>query len=478
MVKLRYFALYPAFAGLAIVFSTSHFSLCYGAAGISESWMGIYLQGSKIGYSVTQIKFLPPNKIKLENRLKMRLTMMGEEQTMVSNLSCITDTNFYLKSFDFSLTSRERSFSAIGNFKNGKLNLEIKSGGNIKKETRKITGQVYPASQIGTIALRNAKFEMRNLKFRYKVFDPTILQVLDAEVRIVGKEKVRIKNRDEAALKVEITMLGMSSSAWLDSLGNPLKEEAPPGVVMIRESPSEALAIEKGIETLDILSLFSVKTETLIPEPRNTKFLKVQISGIKLDDDLTLSDENQRVIKENPLILEINTKPNLISEFRIPHSAFKEWLKPSVCIQSDNPAIKSKATKIIGNKKGREAAEKLLLWVYNNIKKRATASLPSAIDVLKYLEGDCNEHSILYAAFCRAVGIPAKVVVGLVYLDNSFYYHSWNKIYLGEWVSVDPTFNQFPADATHIKLQEGELEEQAKVLKVVGNIKIKILEFN
>ncbi|MEO0075502.1 MAG: transglutaminase-like domain-containing protein, partial [candidate division WOR-3 bacterium] len=91
--------------------------------------------------------------------------------------------------------------------------------------------------------------------------------------------------------------------------------------------------------------------------------------------------------------------------------------------------------------------------------------------------GDCNEHAILYAALCRAIGIPCQICVGLVYVDNFFYYHAWNKVYLDKWISVDATFNQFPADATHIKFAEGELAEQATVLKIADKLKIRVIGF-
>ena len=58
----------------------------------------------------------------------------------------------------------------------------------------------------------------------------------------------------------------------------------------------------------------------------------------------------------------------------------------------------------------------------------------------------------------RALGLPARVAVGLVYLRGAFYYHAWPEVYvaqsptLGQWLPVDPTLNQFPADATHVRL--------------------------
>ena len=115
-------------------------------------------------------------------------------------------------------------------------------------------------------------------------------------------------------------------------------------------------------------------------------------------------------------------------------------------------------------------------------------TVPNALEVLKQKQGACKEHTVLFTALARASGIPARMVAGLVYSDayliKGFYYHSWAEVWLadkngenGKWVAVDPTFNQFPCDATHIRLKIGELKDMIPLMQVVGQIKIKVLEY-
>jgi len=66
---------------------------------------------------------------------------------------------------------------------------------------------------------------------------------------------------------------------------------------------------------------------------------------------------------------------------------------------------------------------------------------------------------------------------GIVYLDGAFYYHAWSEVWLGQWVAVDPTFHQFPADATHVKFVEGGPEQHVALLKVIGQISLEILDY-
>ena len=96
--------------------------------------------------------------------------------------------------------------------------------------------------------------------------------------------------------------------------------------------------------------------------------------------------------------------------------------------------------------------------------------------------GDCNEHTALFVAMARSIGIPARIAVGLAFVRGAFYYHAWPEVYIDEgnnrglWLPVDPTFNQFPADATHFRLARGGLDKQAAILPLIGRVKIAVLE--
>jgi len=102
--------------------------------------------------------------------------------------------------------------------------------------------------------------------------------------------------------------------------------------------------------------------------------------------------------------------------------------------------------------------------------------------VLRTKVGDCNEHTALYVAMARAAGIPARIAIGLVYIHGAFYYHAWPEVYLdagsgrGMWLPVDPTLNQFPADATHLRLARGGLDKQAAILPMMGRLTIDVLD--
>jgi hypothetical protein len=47
---------------------------------------------------------------------------------------------------------------------------------------------------------------------------------------------------------------------------------------------------------------------------------------------------------------------------------------------------------------------------------------------------------------------------------------------LNDWVAVDPTFGQFPADAAHLRFVVGGLARQAELFRLIGNLKIQVVE--
>ena len=82
---------------------------------------------------------------------------------------------------------------------------------------------------------------------------------------------------------------------------------------------------------------------------------------------------------------------------------------------------------------------------------------------------------MLYVALARAAGLPARPVAGLVDLGGRFYYHAWPEVYLGDWVAVDPTLDQFPADAGHVRFVVNGLARQVELLPFIGRLKLEVL---
>lgn len=205
--------------------------------------------------------------------------------------------------------------------------------------------------------------------------------------------------------------------------------------------------------------------------PENTSYLRVRISGIDLSR-FDLSGGRQRLEGETLMIF--RDQPVEETEGSVP----SDYLEESFSIKSKDPATAALAREIVKDEKDAVRAARLIHdWVFVNIEKVRTVSVPVSTEVLKVRKGDCNEHAALFTALARAAGIPSRMALGLVYGDGSLHYHSWSEIFAGRWIAADPTLGQFPADATHIRLITGDLDEQAMILSVIGKIRVEGLEY-
>lgn len=442
----------------------------------TEEWLGIFLQGQRIGYSFTTIAKTDTG-VFVENRSRMSLMMMNAQRTVDTHIYSHTDPDFVLKEFKLHLETMGHETKIEGIIKGQKLMLTAYSQGIPHTQTIDLKEKPYLPTAIEEVIKKKNMKPGDEITIPY--FDPTTQSSTKAKIKIFDKETVTVLGVEHTGLRVEINVMGLSEIAWFDDDFKLIKRTSPAmGMEMIPLSKQEALADIKPADAFDLLSFFSVKTDKSLGNTENLTYLKLKLKDITTEG-LDLEDDYQKLISTEPIIVEFNL-PQIpeLPELEAPIKEQEEFLKPSLYIQCENPEIMAKANEIVGDEKdAKEIVARLVTGVYDMLDKNPTASLPSAIDVLKTKEGDCNEHAVLFAALARALGIPTKIYVGLVSLQGSaYFYHAWCAVWLGKWVPVDPTFNQFPADVGHLKMKEGEVSEWANVLKVVGKLQIDVLD--
>ena len=204
--------------------------------------------------------------------------------------------------------------------------------------------------------------------------------------------------------------------------------------------------------------------------------LRLRLGGVSLKGfDL---DGGRQKLRRDTLIVHREIAEALAARyFPVPERMrLRPELKPEPFMEVDNREIVALASRIAdGSQDPRVVAQRINNWVHDSLKKEVTIGIPSALHVLHTRVGDCNEHAQLFVALARASGIPARVASGLAYVDGKFYYHAWAEIVLRTWVAVDPTFGQFPADASHIRFVTGGFARQAELLRLVGGLTIDVI---
>jgi transglutaminase-like putative cysteine protease len=437
----------------------------------ADEWFGIYQQGRKIGYAHSRT--IPEAETyHLYEESEMDILALGSVQRVKTVINSYTTKNFLLKYFDFMLQSEMTTMKIKGAVIKNKLVLDINSGGQTRTEKIQLTSPPYLSPNIKPAILLMGLETGKT--YRFPLFNPATMSTEEATISIESKNRIKIGYGEQTVYKLKESFQGMETTSWITQDGETIKEESALGYSLLKESKAEAMKRDKGGPIVDIITLTMIPSG-LIKDSSRVSYLRARLKGVPLQGFQL--DNDRQTLKGD--VIEIR-KEDYPMAYRLPYSG-KEltgYLQPNALIQSDDKKIIDQAAKILNKEtNAHEAAKKLNEWVYSAIEKKPVISIPSALEVLNQREGDCNEHTALYTALARAVGIPTRMAAGIVYMENGFYYHAWPEVWVGHWMPVDPTFNQFPADATHIRFATGNLDRQSDIIRLVGKLNVEVLEY-
>jgi len=133
----------------------------------------------------------------------------------------------------------------------------------------------------------------------------------------------------------------------------------------------------------------------------------------------------------------------------------RNFTLPEKFIESNDPLIVNKAVALAGDLRNPfRIAERIYDFVISYLKYEVQPEAHGALWAFINGRGDCTEYGTLFVALMRALGIPARTVIGHVsrglsqggivnatriWVDSP---HLWAEFYVGEfgWVPADPTF--------------------------------------
>lgn len=443
-----------------------------------QSWKEIFLNNKKVGYAVTALRPFEGGYY-IQDELFLKLNLMGFEKGLYTITQSSVDEGFRLKNFFFKMNSGVVNYRITGKVE-GNL-LKITTGTGRRGKVKEIRLNEVPVISSGIDHMfRNIK-PVPGESFNTTFFDPATMTQRQAIFRVISKEKIRINNMEYDTFRMEGDVMGARLNFWVDMNGDILKEQSIMGLTMVKSSPANApLNIEDGVE--DFYEVTAVRTDKKLPDTKRLKGFKIRLKGIEETGFDLAAISNERQNYDNGIVTVTVEEGPFRADYRIPYAGeepeMKKYLAPEYNIESDEDLIISKAQKIAGNIKDPVViSKKMMEWVYTAIEKRPVMSIPSAAEVLETMTGDCNEHATLLTALLRAVGIPARISTGLVYTRENFYYHAWVEAYTGEWITIDPTMNQFPADVSHITLIRGNIDKQVEIMAVIGKLAIEVIDF-
>jgi len=446
--------------------------------GSTAQWKGVYYRGEKIGFVVSQTT-PAEDGYELQEDGELQMSLLGAVTAARIHTSARVDRAFALRSFSFSLDPGTGPITVAGSLDGPRLSLEVRTPAGVRAETRVLSEPPLLSLNLARRLAAQGLESGRSLEVQ--IFDPATLRNAPMLVEVGGREVVQAGGWPVPAFRVRTSFSGITSTSWLTDLGEVVKEESALGLVVVKETRERALArAVPGSVQSDMLAAAAIvpKSRQRIDDPASVVRIRLRIQGASFSGE-DLEGAGQSVSGD---VFEIRSQRG--ASPGPPDPGAPRFLFPEPLIESDAPEIVAEARRAVAGTADNPAtrAERLVRHVNALLEKKPTVSLPSAAEVLRTRVGDCNEHTALYVAMARALGLPARVAVGLVYLHGAFYYHAWPEVYVegppgrGLWIPVDPTLNQYPADATHVRFARGGLDRQTAILPLIGRIEMTVLD--
>ena len=453
---------------------------------VKEYWTGVVFNGTRIGF--THLKITPspdPERgydIHSAAYLRPRLFMFDKEINLTGFDHVAEDLSLLRFSYRYDLDGNLMTLD--GKQLSGILEVTAESRNNVNRQTIKLEDKIYPTSVIGFYPFLHGLQIGR--RYNYLVYDAQKQKPVPVTQEIVAYEKSDLYAG--SAFKIVTRMQDQKMTTWMDYQGRPLLEMSMGGVIISAyetKSAAERYLTSAALNKDEVLLNFSlIETDKAISEPDNLASISVEITGIQ--HTFNLPDDRRQHCRRRHMKIICRIDPNagvLSGEQSIEDpDVLHRNLQPTFAITTGHPKVvkvAQEATVFSENKM--EQTQALMDWIAANIKQKPV-DVFTALDVLASGQSECQGHALLFAAMARTLGLPTRVVNGIVYSPalKGFVYHTWNECYLdGRWVAVDPTLKQLPAGATHLKIVEGHTPaELLPLVELIGKIDIRITKLD
>ncbi len=471
----------------------------------SATYFAISLGGQQIGYASSTIDTLA-DTLRVTDVMTLEIPVLGKIRRTNARTEAVLSRSLRLREFTAWLRSDGARFTATGRVDgDSALSVDFTAGSETEHHDVRLDRPIVLPSLMPLNIAFGGELEVGR-SYTLRIFDPLLLQDRDVTIEVSAESTFVLADSavlDSASSRFvpvtydtvrawRLSSAGQAGSleTWIDDLGQVVLATSPVGFRV------ERMAFEIAYENFrraagpvdasrmraappgNVIRQTAIASDAVF-DADSLDTLRVRLGGVDVGRfDL---DGDQQSLTGDTLTMRRANDAQLSPSYRLPARArqFGSFLRSEPLLQVSDPRIRAQARQIVGRqRRPRRAAEALTRWVYQNIDKRATVSVSGALEVLESRRGDCNEHTVLFVALARSVGLPARTAAGLIYLEGRFYYHAWPEVYLEGWVPVDPTFGQFPADAGHMRFTIGGLARQLELIQLIGRLQVDVVDIN
>jgi Transglutaminase-like superfamily len=442
----------------------------------ADSWYLVTIAGQPVGSAHERVGEAG-GVVTDESDLHMVLNRMGSKIEMEMGAVSREAADGRFQGLDLTMRLSTQTTSSQVTVEDGAVRIRDTAGGRTFERTVPWTGEL-----LGPEGLRR-----RSLALLKKPGDTIEADTWAAEQgavrkvsrKLVGEETVTTPGGPVHTRKIEEVTEGSPAARtlWLDADGQ-LVQSADPGpfgeMRTLRVDEAAARRAEAGGELpAETYGSSLVHTQVRIPHPRRVERLVLRLHHREPSLGWPAFDgPGERVLAKtaDTLTLEL-TRPRPHGVQPFPPAAMKApapadgdavYLAPNAYIQSDDPAIRAAAqSAVAGQKDVLAAGLALQRWVSQAMHFDLGIVFAPSTEIFAHRRGTCAGYAMLLTTMARAVGIPARYVLGYVYLDGIFGGHAWTEIQVGgDWLPLDAAVPAGGiADATHLGLVRSSLTE-------------------
>ena len=456
-----------------------------------DRWYEVYLGGGKVGY-VSDIMQKDGDVIKSRNEFVMQIKRAG--QSIEITVEQETKEKISGELIEF---SSETKMAGIPMLKKGR----VEGKELVVYEKQFISGKEtrYSFDPEGGMSwglrkqvLENG-FQKAGKTYELKVYSPDMGMKKPVKAKIIcfGEKPIQIGEKKIKAFEVDMELNSpfgsMITKSWFDENCVALKTVMNMGgmkISIIEVPKKKAKKMEEEAHELLLSSV--VPLDAAVPNSDKNIFIMKSIKG---EWSAKLFEGNgQKIEKINDNSIRVIVDQSQRKEKGGEGIDLKPFLSANVYLDSDDLLIQKLAKKGKGKAKtSQEIANKLTKFVFRYMSnKNYEVGFATASEVARNKAGDCTEHSILLAALGRALGIPTRVVTGLVYADefedqkDVLVYHMWTQFYIDDqWLNLDSALGLVKCPADRITFSVDSLEEDIiasalPLMELINNLKVTV----
>ena len=463
-----------------------------------EIWEVQYIGNNPIGYMHRKVSVSKSSEFEIEAESRTTVSLKGEPLVQRLKINTTETDTGALRRIEGSIEIGDNKQTFEGNVNSIDGRMTLKGINN---------GQATPVLTIGWNPDYRGPFAVDQSMLRrplepketrkLKYFDPILGKVVEGKLKAADDffktPTMFVGSRDLLEVS-NISTVGndtMQALLWVDEKGEGYKSIMQSADIRSFRTEPIVAQILSSVFDLRAISSKTIKlsgaVDRLMSNGTNIVSQTFRITNSNNDPFKLFSDRtNQRKKSQNARTVDITVfrvglNPNEMGGVELKKDNDDSSQVDTDFIPSKSPIIQEFARALVASQSKLDEGnvslfEKVKICREELVKrielKEFDNQIGSVQETTKSKQADCVEHALLFASVCRAMGIPTRIALGMIFNRNKeepeMKFHAWIEFHDGErWVPSDSSDQQFPISIDRIKVLESNFTDPNPYLDIL-----------